>query len=830
MNEKHTKTKVDVALQILRSTDMHLFLTGKAGTGKTTFLLNLEKKLSKRMVVLAPTGIAAINAHGMTIHSFFQLPFTPYIPGYEFKKEQNYKIGKNKLKLINSIDLLVIDEISMVRADLLDAVDTELRRIRKNERPFGGIQLLMIGDLQQLPPVVNDTTWAILRQYYETPYFFSSKVLTKASFLTVELDKVYRQSDDYFLSILNKIRDGKNDAETLSEINCRYIPNFRPAREEGYIQLMTHNEQVTTINNECLDDLPGEKSHFGAVIKGKFPESSFPTEQNLILKIGAQIMFVKNDVNKRFFNGMIGMIVDILEDKILVSPKGKHSTVIEVVPEEWTNVKYALDKETHEIVEVLEGTFTQYPVKLAWAITVHKSQGLTFDKVIIDVSSSFSHGQTYVALSRCKTLEGIVLSNPIPASAIISDNVIKKFTEEALQRTLNESKLSDLQKSYHLRILTDVFSFEKERIGLSSLHHFFEVNLYNVYPETVSIYAKLLRKFDLHVILVAHRFHKQCEILISKNHSLEISDYLQERINKGSTYFIDYLAEIEEILGCTNVELDNAVLQKRFSAMYNEMKMEVSMHKQLLEHVIQEGFDVYDFQKYKMDLMIKTVYEAEEKSVDKKNKKNNSKDKKFSSVPVDVKNPELYNRLLIWRKQLIQETGEKAFRVMPTTVVISIANLMPLNEDELLRIPRISKNFVENQGRNLIMIVNNYLDELQSGHILQKKEEKPRKEKTHEHSLRLYLAGKTPREIAEERGLVESTIYSHLEKYLESGEVLFKDLVSDEHFILIKDYLEHHPRTEETTLTDLRKAIGEELISFNDLRLSLKVLELEKNE
>lgn len=822
-----TSSPQDMALQILGTTDMHVFLTGKAGTGKTTFLLNLDKHLSKRMIVLAPTGIAAINAHGMTIHSFFQLPFTPYIPGYEYKKDQNYKIGKNKLELIRSLDLLVIDEISMVRADLLDAIDTELRRLRNNKRAFGGVQVLMIGDLQQLPPVVNDATWDVLRQYYETPYFFSSKVLKDSPFLTIELTKVYRQSDAHFLNILNHIREGQSDPETLKAINCRYIPDFHPQKDEGYIQLMTHNDQVTRINNQYLSELKGDVFEHEAVVKGKFPESSFPTEQRLILKCGAQVMFVKNDLNKRYFNGMLGVIQDIRDGHLMVSPKDNPSTTIDVTCEEWTNVRYSLDKDTHEIIEVLEGTFTQYPVKLAWAITIHKSQGLTFDKVILDVSSSFSHGQTYVALSRCRTLEGIVLSNPIRPSAIISDKVVRQFTESVTNRTVTPQSLHGLQLTYKLRQLTELFSFEKERVILSSLHRFLDVNLYQWYPQTIVLYQEMLRSFDSTVMCVANRFHQQYERLLNTDSDSDSDDFLQERINKAAAYFIDQLVEARSLVSQTDLEIDNAELQQRLSALLENAQETISFHIKMLEHTLQAGFDITDYQHYKTRLMLEKPTATAKSS---KIKSPKIRVEHGVSIPAEVKCASLYVRLIEWRKKLGEMSGEKLFRIMPTPVLIAIANTMPVVEDELMRIPKISKRIVENQGREILLMVHDCLNEIKDQQTVSTSQPAPNKtkEKTYEISLRMYREGKTPQQIATERELTVGTIYSHLERYLESGEVVFEDLVGEQTRLKIQHYLKEHPRTESTTLTEIKEALGED-VTFNDIRLTLKHMELHKS-
>ena len=437
--------ELQLAWQFIENTGTHLFLTGKAGTGKTTFLRRLKEHTPKRMVILAPTGIAAINAGGVTIHSFFQLSFAPFVPETTFNSSQtHYRYSKEKRNIIRSMDLLVIDEISMVRADLLDAVDATLRRYRDREKPFGGVQLLMIGDLQQLAPVVKDNEWEFLRKYYETPYFFASHALKETAYMTIELKKVYRQSDTFFLSLLNKIRENKADDEVLNELNRRYQPGFQPQKEEGYIRLTTHNNQAQRVNDCELASLPGKAYHFSAEIEGDFPEYSYPADKLLTIKEGAQIMFLKNDPSseKRYYNGMIGEVVTVNDAGIIVRGKGNKSE-FQLLPEEWGNYKYVLNEETKEITEVIEGTFRQYPIRLAWAITIHKSQGLTFERAIIDARNSFAHGQTYVALSRCTSLEGLVLKSKISSRDIFIRKEIVEFSQIFNNQALIEKSLKE---------------------------------------------------------------------------------------------------------------------------------------------------------------------------------------------------------------------------------------------------------------------------------------------------------------------------------------------------------------------------------------------------
>ena len=462
--------ELTLAYDFVESTGTNIFLTGKAGTGKTTFLHRLKGKSPKRMIVVAPTGVAAINAGGVTIHSFFQMAFTPHIPtgtahfvnksGSSAYGEEVKRFSRDKMNIMRSLDLLVIDEISMVRADVLDGIDEVLRRFRDRDKPFGGVQLLMIGDLQQLAPVAKEDEWNILKEYYDTVFFFSSHALRKTSFISIELKHIYRQSDKMFIEILNKVRENRVDKETLLELNKRYIPGFNPNDEEGYIILTTHNAQAKTINDKKLGELPGKPLNFKARVDGDFPEYAFPTDPELTLKPGAQVMFVKNDSSgeKLYFNGKIGKIADIDEDTIFVDCPGDESP-IEVSPAEWSNIKYSIDEETKEISENVTGTFVQYPLKLAWAITIHKSQGLTFEKAVIDARAAFAHGQVYVALSRCKTLEGLVLSTPISTPGIISSSTITHFVTEIEKDPPGFDLLQKARRNYFQTLLLDLFDF-----------------------------------------------------------------------------------------------------------------------------------------------------------------------------------------------------------------------------------------------------------------------------------------------------------------------------------------------------------------------------------
>lgn len=702
--------QIELARKLIESTRTHLFLTGRAGTGKTTFLRNLRQNSPKRMVVLAPTGIAAINAGGVTIHSFFQLPFAPFIYGTTYAKQNIRKITKQKKQLIQSLDLLVIDEISMVRADLLDAVDDALRHFRNWREPFGGVQLLLIGDLQQLAPVTKDEEWNLLKNYYSTPYFFSSKALQRTNFATIELQKVYRQADSHFLSLLNNIREGITDKRTLDELNMRCNPNFVPNKKDGYIRLVTHNIQAQQINNEELSLLQGKEYTFKAHIQGNFSEYSYPTDSLLMLKKGAQIMFIKNDPEHRFYNGMIGEVGEIHENGFQVHPHCDPQKSIDVKPERWDNTHYSLNEKTKEIEEIVDGTFKQYPVKLAWAITIHKSQGLTFENVIIDASHSFASGQTYVALSRCKTLEGIVLTSPIQPSSVIIDNKIKFFTTEIRNKSIDSQELKQMQNDFAINLLTELFTFEKERTSFSQIERILQEFLSNTYPSTVANFTSKLQAFDLEIMSVSSRFYKQYQRLLADNNNLMENDILQERITKGAQYFLQKLKDFKEVAKTALLETDNVKVSLRLKTALVDLQKQILFHTRVLEDTIQNGFHTTRY----LNIRAKAMLEIEDASLSHKKKKDKKevspiKKNKKQNVPDEVKNAILYNYLKEWRKQKAIESGLPAFLILQTKALIAIANQIPQTPQDLLRIPNFGKVSFNNYGKDILKIVSNYI-------------------------------------------------------------------------------------------------------------------------
>ena len=715
--------ELQLAWQFIENTGIHLFLTGKAGTGKTTFLRRLKEQSPKRMVILAPTGIAAINAGGVTIHSFFQLSFAPFVPETTFNSSQtHYRFSKEKRNIIRSMDLLVIDEISMVRADLLDAIDSALRRYRDREKPFGGVQLLMIGDLQQLAPVVKENEWEMLKNYYETPYFFASRALRETVYMTIELKTVYRQSDTFFLSLLNKIRENQADDEVLNELNRRYQPGFRPRKEEGYIRLTTHNYQAQKVNDNELASLPGQTYSFRAEIDGTFPEYLYPADEVLTIKAGAQIMFLKNDPSseKRYYNGMIGEVAAVNDAGMIVRGKD-NGNEFQLLPEEWGNYKYVLNEETKEITEEIEGTFRQYPIRLAWAITIHKSQGLTFERAIIDARNSFAHGQTYVALSRCKTLEGMVLESPLCREAIISDSSVDNFTKEVERNKSVNRQLHDMQKAYFFDLLSDLFNFYSLDQAYKRLLRLIDEDLYKLYPKQLAEYKELAPHIKEKIVEVSQRFRNQYTRLINGSDDYAADQGLQERVRSGAGYFRKELEPVRALFEKTNMPLDNKELRKQLNERLQALDDALWIKESLLEAMMGQPFTVTGYLKLKAKVTLsleddpssgsspKAPKEKRERKGRKERTRSSSKAK--VEVPTDILYPELYRSLSEWRAAKAREVSLPAYIIMQQKALMGIVNLLPDTPEALEAIPYFGAKGVQKYGLEILGIIRKFVKE-----------------------------------------------------------------------------------------------------------------------
>ena len=704
--------QAQLAWDIIENTNTNIFLTGKAGTGKTTFLRRLKEESSKRIVVVAPTGIAAINAEGVTIHSFFQLSFAPFIPDAQYKfKEQQYRFSKQKIRVIQSIDTLVIDEISMVRADLLDAVDNVLRRFRKNNLPFGGVQMVMIGDLGQLAPVAKDDEWQMLSRYYDTPYFFSSLALKSTRYAIVELKTVYRQSDSHFVELLNRVRDNRADDSVLAALNSRYIPNFQPPVEEGYIRLTTHNFQAQQENDRQLALLPGKPYTYEASITGKYPEMLFPTEQTLTLKEGAQVMFVKNDssADKAFYNGMLGTVTEINDKNLFVRTKDTGG-VIKVEPEQWENTRYEINERTNEITEEVEGTFTQLPVKPAWAITVHKSQGLTFDRAIIDVQRAFTHGQTYVALSRCRTLEGLVLSAPLPMSAIIRDGAVDDYVSRAAEHTPTEGQIDLLRRDYYLSVISELFDFRPLMDAFNRMLDLLMGHFRRSYPKLIIEYKARLGIIKTQLYDVAERFKLQYNQIVISTASYQDDVHLQERLTKGAAYFARTISDIEMLVKNTDVKTDTPDVKKQVAELLTTLKELVMQKRALLNYVKDEGFSLNEYQHQRAVVFMGKDNAGTKKTAAKQKspvkEKSAVKPKVEAAVPeLKVLHPKVLDALTEWRRQRALKAHMPTYCILQQKAIIAIANLLPQDKEALARIPFCGNVKAEKYGDEILAVV-----------------------------------------------------------------------------------------------------------------------------
>ena len=587
--------ELNLAWQIVEETGSNLFLTGRAGTGKTTFLRRLRETTSKRMVVLAPTGVAAINARGSTIHSFFQFPFSLFLPGQGFVTgDRRYvPFSKQKKRILASMSLLVIDEVSMVRPDILDAIDSVLRRFRNRHLPFGGVQLLLIGDLRQLPPVVKSSEWDILSKEYASPYFFESHALQKAGFQTIELTTIYRQRDVEFITILNQVRDGRVDYDSLLRLNERCRPGFEPSDSDGYIRLTTHNHQANAINVRKLDALPGAVHEYHAEVKGDFSEFNFPVEPTLRLKEGAQVMFVKNDTSseRRYYNGMLGRIVHLDEDVIKVKPLDG-DTLIDAAPVEWENTRYVINEDTKAIDTEVVGTFRQYPLKLAWAITIHKSQGLTFSKAVIDAHSAFAAGQTYVALSRCTSLDGLVLSAPIPTSAVIIDRDVNNFVSYCEQHVPDERLLADMKRDYTRRLLTEIFDFSQLKTAFRDFMRSVDEYLVPLYPSISVEMREACGIVENDLEEVGRKFVKANVSEAPDPESLLADGRFLERVRNGCAYFLEKLEDVAHIIERMPKEIGNALHAKRLNSTYDVLADQLELKTGVMDRMKGRNFSV----------------------------------------------------------------------------------------------------------------------------------------------------------------------------------------------------------------------------------------------
>ena len=748
----------EFAEKFINQTNQSIFLTGKAGTGKTTFLKHLVKSTHKQTIIVAPTGIAALNAGGVTIHSFFQLPFAGFIPDFkeglhvdgsvkiESKKTllRHFKMNKTRQQLMRNLELLIIDEVSMLRADLLDAMDWSLRNVRSINEPFGGVQVLYIGDLFQLPPVIKPQEWSILRDYYTGIHFFNAKVMEEKPPLYIELSKIYRQQNDDFISVLNNLRNNQLSEKDVALLNKHVNAGFDSTKHDGYITLTTHNAKADQMNENSLKELKGKSMKFAAEITGEFPPHLYPLEPTMELKIGAQVMFIKNDLSfeKNYYNGKMGRVKSLDHDEIIVECIEDKLT-IKVDKNEWENIRYTTNATTGEIEEETIGTFVQFPLKLAWAITVHKSQGLTFDKAVLDVSQVFAPGQAYVALSRLRSLEGLVLLTPIRLNGLSNDEKIVHYSTQSQYMDQLPSLLDNATKHYLFQLLSKTYDW----MLLSTKWNTHEASYFGQPSKSEKAqnhsWITLQNQKIQTTLDPARKFRNQLQNLFAQN-NLDI-DLVLKRIVAANNYFLPIMDAVYTSTLKKIGELSRVTKTKNYAEEVQE-----------LEEIL---FDTI-IQIKKTGLIVEAALHGRHLSKETvaTNEITNYKQAKIATVRY-----ELQSKGDMFSKEEAFE--EEIFFRAPTTKA--------------------------------------------------KRAKKEAKISTYEQTLELYQSGKTIQEIAKKRQFSLTTIYGHIEKLIQQEKLEVSDFLSAEKIAFMKKSINFEKAT---SLSELKEQVGND-VTWEELKI-----------
>jgi hypothetical protein len=760
MTTNFTFEKADAATfteRFINQTNQSVFLTGKAGTGKTTLLKKIISSTHKNAVIVAPTGIAALNAGGVTIHSFFQLPFSGFIP--DFGKATNlgasakledkttllghFRMNKQRQQILRNLELLIIDEVSMLRADLLDAMDWSLRNVRRNNAPFGGVQVLFIGDLLQLPPVVRSDEWNFLRNYYRGIHFFNAKVLEEQAPLYIELTTIYRQQDQDFIQVLNHLRDNQITNEDVRVLNRYVKTDFDPLKEDGYITLTTHNAKADEMNARALKSLGGKSHFYDAEITGEFPEHLYPIDPKMELKIGAQVMFIKNDISfeKNFYNGKMGKIAFLGEEEITVYFPDEKKT-ISVQKYEWNNIRYQLNAATGEIKEDVLGTFVHYPLKLAWAITVHKSQGLTFDKAVLDVSDVFAPGQAYVALSRLRSLDGLVLLRPMRMNGLSNDQQVVAYAENKADHESLHNYLETGTRHYLLDTLKHAFDLYE----LSTAWNVHEASYKGLGAKSekgknaswVTQQAQVIRN----LVDPSKKFCAQLERAISGENDME---FIHERVQAAYVYFFKSLDDVMTSTLRKLIELKRVRKTKQYAE-------EVEQLDALLTESI---------------MRLKKI------------------------------------RILIEAIHAGRELSKELFRV---------------NEIDNYKVAKIASIQQERRSNPSLLTMDDDDDEDFIPILKAKKEPKAKKEKkisTYDQTLVLFQEGKSIEEIAAIRQLAPNTIMGHFANLIQAEKMELEHVMSVERIRELEGVFSTH---EASTMTEWKELLGDS-VSYGEIRI-----------
>lgn len=829
-----------LAYQLVTRSNRHIFLTGKAGTGKTTFLKYIRENCHKQMAVVAPTGVAAINAGGVTIHSFFQLPLSPFIPGTaerDFGEENTettdrhsllsrLRLNNEKKKVLTELELLVIDEISMVRCDTLDAIDVILRYVR--HRPFerfGGVQLLFIGDLLQLPPVIRDTEWQLLSPYYPGPYFFDSQVLQNDPPLYIEFDKIYRQSEEQFIRILNQVRNNELDAEGLAVLESRFEPTFRRSKHDGYIILTTHNNKAAGINTNELAQLDTKLFTYAAGVKDDFPNRAFPAEETLQLKVGAQVMFIRNDAaenGKRFFNGKIGTVSRLEDEKVYVRCEDLKDEIT-VQKETWENIRYTVNSTTRHLDSEVLGSFTQYPLRLAWAITIHKSQGLTFEKAIIDAGEAFAPGQVYVALSRCTSLAGMILQSRIRTSSLVNDKRIVDFSRLAVSTEKLQEELVIASKHFGQTLLLSTFDFAAIINSASDCLAYLIEHRQSFNPESFVWVESLLSHLE-RTGETATKFRMQLQGLFQQPIPLIEHETLHQRLSAASIYFTAEISKLVDFLNQSPAVTDSRIHAKEYNENLREIFAQLASKKFMLGGLM-KPFDTEDFSRRKNQFRLPPFSVNSYAGTSEKQ--------------LDNPHPRLYQQLRKKRDSLCAGKDLPIYMVAGSNSLDEMARYLPQTPEELKNISGFGDAKINRYGDAFLSIIIEYARENNLTSLVPAKTDKSNKVKkarsdsktsklargaTFNETLKLFRDGYDLQAIAKTRGLAISTIESHLEKFIRIGELSINDLVVEDKRKLIEAaILEFNGGS----ATPVREKLGEDF-SYAEIRFVRAAMELEK--
>jgi len=797
--------ELELAVQFIEKTDRNLFITGKAGTGKTTFLHQIKKKSLKRMVIVAPTGVAAINAKGVTIHSFFQMPFGPILPN-QIANTSNAqrKFSKTKIDIIKSLDLVIIDEISMVRADLLDGIDQVMRRYKNRNKVFGGAQILMIGDLQQLAPVVRPNEWSLLQAHYNTIYFFSSKAYQEANVVSIELKHIYRQKNEDFIKILNEIRTDTLSDMSAKILNKNYNPSFSPTKEEGYITLTTHNNRANLINESELNKLKIKSSFFKAEISGKFNENAYPNAERLELKVGAQVMFIKNDssTDKRYYNGKIGIITAISKESVTVKCANEIDEIV-TEKETWSNINYSINEETKAIKEEMIGAFSQIPLRLAWAITIHKSQGLTFEKAIIDAEASFAHGQTYVALSRCTSLEGLVLKTPITSSAIINDSTVSVFNESVEENHPDESILNESEKHFQLNLISEILDYQPLLYPITRLIDVFYNNRTSIKGDVIDHLHTVKDDGIVALMKTSNGFKNKLNTLSEDNVLPENSSQIQERFIKAITYFLNTTKNsIQKPLDTITFSTDNKAVKKDFSKQFDSLQEKLEEKLFALQKMT-KGFKVQEYLQVRANAVLQKTEPIKKKKVASK------------------RDPILALKLRELRDGIAKSLEIAHFQIFTQETLYALCDDLPRTEKELLKVVGMGKTRVSKYGEEILEAIEVYCKENGINRLNQQKKED--KKPTKQISFELFKAGLSIKEISKERSLTPGTIENHLANYISSGDIDVLELIPLKRYKNIRNQVE--TAGEVKGLTALKEKVDGS-ITYMELKMVLMSMEV----